>query len=304
MNNAAVCQQPKLNPTQKSQQQQASVQNVRRVLPHGLRPVPRHLKSVGNNPTSTTHLSSTINTIVERLYDVRAGAMIHDIRNFLMPLQSSINKLKSDLSDGVCDPCCLKRRLDKMSREAEMMDHMLEDMRVYTQNTAVKPRHENLAGIVRQAHQAALDTFYALGRDVSPVRWQVDVSDAWVVNAVRLDLLRAFMNLFKNACESHAISPDTFQAGSVRLAAKLISARQVQLIFQDDGMGLSPDELDEVRQFTPGGTSKKSSGTGFGLPIAKRKIEAHGGTLAIHSVENIGTTVTVVLPIELGVTVR
>jgi len=304
VNNAVVYQQPKLQPILKSQQHQESVENVRRVSPHGLRPVSSQLKSISSNPTSTTHLSRTINTVVERLYDVRVGEMIHDMRNFLMPLQSCLCKLKSDLSDGVCDPCHLKHRLDKMSREAEMMDHMLEDMRVFTQNTAVTPRPENLAKIICQAHQAALDTFYALGRDVSPVRWHVDVSDAWVVNAVRLDLLRAFMNLFKNACESHAISPETFQAGSVWLTAKLISARQVQLIFQDDGMGLAPDELDEVRRFIPGGTSKKSSGTGFGLPIAKRKIEAHGGTLAINSVENIGTTVTVVLPIESGVTVR
>lgn len=300
MNNAVVCQQPKLKPIFKSQQHQESVQNGRRALRHGLIPVPRRLKCVSNNSTPT---GNTINTIVERLYDVRAGALVHDMRNFLMPLRYAITKLKNDLSDGGCDPRCL-HRLDKMSREAEMMDHMLEDVRAYTQNSAVKPRHENLAMIVRQARQAALDTFYALGRDVSPVRWYVDVSEAWVVNAVRPDLLRAFMNLFKNACESHAISPDTFQTGSVWLTAKLVSARQVQLIVRDNGMGLSPDELDDVRQFIPGGTSKKSNGTGFGLPIAKRKIEAHGGTLAINSVENIGTTVTVVLHIESGVTVR
>lgn len=40
------------------------------------------------------------------------------------------------------------------------------------------------------------------------------------------------------------------------------------------------------------------SGTGFGLPIARRNIAAHGGSLNIDSVENEGTRVTVLLPIE------
>ena len=63
-------------------------------------------------------------------------------------------------------------------------------------------------------------------------------------------------------------------------------------------MGLSAEELDEVRRFVPGGTSKKTYGTGFGLPTAKRKLEAHGGALAIESEVDKGTTVTVTLPIE------
>ncbi len=63
-------------------------------------------------------------------------------------------------------------------------------------------------------------------------------------------------------------------------------------------MGLSVEELDEVRRFVPGGTSKKTHGTGFGLPIAKRKLEDHGGFLAIDSQEDVGTTVTITLPLE------
>jgi len=58
--------------------------------------------------------------------------------------------------------------------------------------------------------------------------------------------------------------------------------------------------LAEVRRFVPGGTSKKTHGTGFGLPIAKRKIEDHGGSLAIESKEDAGTTIVITLPIEAG----
>ncbi|NDF00125.1 MAG: ATP-binding protein, partial [Verrucomicrobia bacterium] len=40
----------------------------------------------------------------------------------------------------------------------------------------------------------------------------------------------------------------------------------------------------------------EQQGSGLGLVIAKRLVELHGGTLAIESKENAGTTVTVRLP--------
>jgi signal transduction histidine kinase len=133
---------------------------------------------------------------------------------------------------------------------------------------------------------------------------KVIIPNGVVIQAVRMDMVRALMNLFKNACESHAISPETFRTGSVWLTAEIPDMTHVRLIFRDNGIGLSADELHEVRQFIPGGTSKKSYGTGFGLPIAKRIIEAHGGALSIDSCEDVGTTVTVVLPIRAGVLVH
>ncbi|MFW6062064.1 MAG: ATP-binding protein [Planctomycetota bacterium] len=72
----------------------------------------------------------------------------------------------------------------------------------------------------------------------------------------------------------------------------------IEIVVRDSGMGLPPEELAEVRQFIPGGTSKKTYGTGFGLPFAKRKVADHGGTLQIDSIEDEGTTVTIVLPTE------
>ena len=44
--------------------------------------------------------------------------------------------------------------------------------------------------------------------------------------------------------------------------------------------------------------SRKYQGTGLGLPLAKRLVELHGGTLAVESALGVGTTVTIVLPRE------
>ena len=83
-------------------------------------------------------------------------------------------------------------------------------------------------------------------------------------------------------------------------STRTADADQVEIVIADEGCGASPMDLEEIRQFIPGKTSKKNQGTGFGLPIAKRNILAHGGDLSIVSRKGEGTVVTIGLPLEQG----
>jgi signal transduction histidine kinase len=64
----------------------------------------------------------------------------------------------------------------------------------------------------------------------------------------------------------------------------------------DSGSGIAPDMLERI--FDPYFTTKPQ-GTGLGLPIALRIIQAHGGTLDVSSVLGAGTTVEVRLPLAI-----
>ena len=67
---------------------------------------------------------------------------------------------------------------------------------------------------------------------------------------------------------------------------------------RDQGMGISED--DRQRLFTPfyrGRNVVTIQGTGLGLVIVKHCVAQHGGTIAVASRENAGTTVTVRLPL-------
>ena len=236
--------------------------------------------------------------MAEQLYDVLVGATVHDMRNVLAPLKSAISSLLGHLADGKFDARIFEKNLGKMRYQAEVIERMLEDMRTYAQPTPALRRRERLADMVHEAHSAVLDTLRATGRDAGCVKAEISVPENLTIDAARFDLVRALINLMKNAYESHATSPDSFTPGSVWVTAKPVDGEQIEIVFRDDGMGLSAEELDEVRRFVPGGTSKKTYGTGFGLPTAKRKLEAHGGALAIESEVDKGTTVTVTLPIE------
>ena len=238
--------------------------------------------------------------LAERLYDILVGATVHDMRNILAPLKSAITGLLGHLADGKIDPRLFEKSLVKMGHQAEMIERMLEDMRTYSQPTPTERRRERLAEIIKEAYGAVLDAFRATGRDVSCVSATIHVPENLTVDVARFQMVRVLTNLVKNAYEAHATDPTTFTAGSVSVTARQCDAEHVEVIFQDNGMGLSADELEEVRRFVPGGTSKKTYGTGFGLPTAKRKIEDHGGSLAIDSKEDEGTTVTITLPLEAG----
>ena len=69
----------------------------------------------------------------------------------------------------------------------------------------------------------------------------------------------------------------------------------VAIDFIDTGQGIGPRDLERI--WEPFYTSKaEGKGTGLGLPICRRIVEDHGGTIGIDSKVGEGTTVSVVLP--------
>ena len=69
----------------------------------------------------------------------------------------------------------------------------------------------------------------------------------------------------------------------------------------DHGIGMDAAEVEvAMTRFgqVASAWTRKHDGTGLGLPLAIGLTELHGGTLAIHSTKDVGTTVTVTFPRE------
>jgi two-component system phosphate regulon sensor histidine kinase PhoR len=75
------------------------------------------------------------------------------------------------------------------------------------------------------------------------------------------------------------------------------TARSVTLTVQDRGTGIARKDLSRVFERFYRGRNAIVSGSGLGLPIAKRIVESHGGQIAVRSVVGSGTEVDVTLPI-------
>jgi two-component system cell cycle sensor histidine kinase PleC len=91
----------------------------------------------------------------------------------------------------------------------------------------------------------------------------------------------------------------TPDAGRVTLRFELAPDGELVISVSDTGIGMSPDEITialEPFGQVDNALAKHYEGTGIGLPLAKRLVGLHGGTLAIESVKDAGTTVRVHLP--------
>ncbi|HND84317.1 MAG TPA: ATP-binding protein [Pseudobdellovibrionaceae bacterium] len=77
----------------------------------------------------------------------------------------------------------------------------------------------------------------------------------------------------------------------------------VSISVQDDGKGISPDNLDKI--FDPFYTTKEvGQGTGLGLSISYGIVHNHGGEISVKSNLGVGTEFTIVLPMRLTNTLR
>jgi signal transduction histidine kinase len=103
-------------------------------------------------------------------------------------------------------------------------------------------------------------------------------------------------NLLDNARKySEADQPVTLRASA--------GAGGLVVEVQDRGIGIDPEDL--PRLFTPffrtdRSRSRASGGVGLGLAMARRIVEAHGGTVSAESRASAGTTLRVTLPAAAG----
>ena len=89
--------------------------------------------------------------------------------------------------------------------------------------------------------------------------------------------------------------------GKVEISAKIENGN-VNFLVIDDGIGIEPDKIEEA--FEPfhqldGSSSRQYGGTGIGLSLARKIIEAHGTTLKIESEINQGSRIKFALPLTL-----
>jgi len=136
-----------------------------------------------------------------------------------------------------------------------------------------------------------------IDRNISFLRPELDKKGVIVNNgnlhggsfAIEADpelLYRAFLNIFLNAIQS-------MEDGG-NITVKIEEEKEnYSAEIQDTGVGISKKNLKKI--FNPFFTTK-DTGSGLGLPIVKKIIEGHRGTIWIESEEEVGTRVFVTLP--------
>jgi two-component system sensor histidine kinase HydH len=102
-------------------------------------------------------------------------------------------------------------------------------------------------------------------------------------------ITQVLLNLLINAIQAMP------KGGELTLIAEQ-EENMLLLHITDTGEGIAPENLADL--FNPYFTTKRN-GTGLGLAIVHKIIEDHGGTIRIRSKLEMGTTVTLVLPLPM-----
>jgi nitrogen fixation negative regulator NifL len=117
------------------------------------------------------------------------------------------------------------------------------------------------------------------------------------IQADTQQLRQVFLNLLTNASDAMP------EGGTLTVRAKQQAlengAQAVMIEFSDSGVGVEPEDLPKLWEpfFT---TKPEGKGTGLGLPICRRTVEEHRGTIDIESLPGRGATVRIVLPATEG----
>lgn len=211
------------------------------------------------------------------------AAMVgHDLRNPLQVIVGSIELIKKGLNKrgDSSDGREIEKWVDKIDAQTDYMNKIVSDLQDYSRN--IKPTRE----------EADLEAL--IGDVVSSVDIHGDVDVSIVLDDGLPDISvdetlmkRLFTNLVLNAVQA---MPD---GGSLSIRGSL-QGDDVVISVEDTGVGIREENLDEI--FKPLFTSK-AKGTGFGLPVCKRIVDAHGGTISVESEEGVGSTFKVKLPV-------
>jgi signal transduction histidine kinase len=132
---------------------------------------------------------------------------------------------------------------------------------------------------------------FALSGDVAVVA-DLD-SDLPRVMADLLRIRQAVLNLLSNAVK---FSPP---GGRVVVSARRRDDGSIAIAVADNGIGMAPEDIPKAFERFVQIDSRfagRYEGTGLGLPLTRRLIELHGGSIEIKSARDVGTTVTIVLP--------
>lgn len=212
-----------------------------------------------------------------------ARRLAHEIKNPLTPIQLSAErlqfKLAGKLSNGDAD--MLARGTQTIINQVQAMKRMVDDFRDYARMPApeVAPLDLNeLIGEVLglyESSSASIET--TLDASLPPI-----LGDATQLRQIIHNLLRNAEDALEGRPDAH-ILVRTERGGS-----------KARLVIDDNGPGFPVELLPRI--FEPYVTTK-ARGTGLGLPIVKKIVEEHQGSIEISNAPEGGARILIRLPL-------
>lgn len=212
------------------------------------------------------------------------AAFAHEVRNPINNISSGLQVMERTLPEGDPQREDVRMLLLDVDRVAELMKSMLS----VTRTSDMKPRATDLGMLV----SSLIDRLQpSIKREGISCQANIESSLPQVYADPRT-LEQVFSNLIRNAIQAMKGRPES------QLIVKVVSQKAakdrifLEVSVADNGPGIPKENQDKI--FQPFFTTK-TDGNGLGLPLAKRIITAHKGSISVTSFPG-GTVFKVILP--------
>jgi signal transduction histidine kinase len=211
-----------------------------------------------------------------------SASIAHEIRNPITAAKSLVQQIGEDPS-ALDNPEYASVALEELERVERSISHLLRFAREEEMRTAQI--------VMTDVLDSALETFRerAEREGVEIVR-QFDCEGRLPGDAEKLR--RVAINLIGNALDSLIAAEIDKPRIGVSLGENL-AGNEVWVRIVDNGVGIEQETLEKI--FNPFYTSKEH-GTGLGLPITKKLVEAHGGSIEVSSTRGGGAEFLLTFP--------
>jgi len=208
----------------------------------------------------------------------------HEIGNPLASISSLVQELMSINMDSKEDRVFTEEALKTINGHIGRIANIVRSLGDFARVSTTEKTVSNLVEILdRTINLVKYDKRF---KNIQLVKEIEDNIPEFRVNQDKIQ--QVFLNLIINALDA---MPD---GGMLRVAMKRLDS-QVEIIFNDSGVGIEPDVIDKI--FDPFFTTKSPGrGTGLGLSICYGIIREHNGTITVKSKKGEGTTFTIRLP--------
>ena len=247
-----------------------------------------------HNDDEIGQLCASINNMAEELSNAEQvkndfiSSVSHELRT---PL-TAIRGWGETLLDDDLDPGTRRKGMQVIMGETERLSQMVEELLDFSriQGGRMVLSRENVDLIAELSDVVLMYTERAR-RENKTLRYE-EPGGFLAVYADRNRLRQVFINILDNAIK-YSDAGDTV---TVSLRAENGSA---VICIADTGIGIAPEELPRVKnRFYKGKSTRR--GSGIGLAVADEIINMHGGSLNLTSQREVGTTVTITLPLARG----
>ncbi|MFP6622411.1 MAG: ATP-binding protein, partial [Myxococcota bacterium] len=222
----------------------------------------------------------------ERSLEDLSASIAHEIRNPVTAAKTLVQQMGEDPLSGE-NINYANVALEELDRVERSISHLLR----YARDEEISFEPFEMADVVESTLDSYRDRIDLLGVEVE---LQLDSRGPMRGDPERMR--RVLANLVGNALDA-VEQGDTPVPRLQIMAGENLAATEVWVRVRDNGPGIHPDVLDKV--FNPFFTTK-DKGTGLGLALSKKVVDAHGGSMDVESDTEAGTEFVLTFPKAAG----